>query len=128
MLPLGEKGVIVSFILVPPLRILSVFLQLRSHYLSPQILSLFDLNFNHLILLSRLVRLRPVPLDMHPLYPPDLLSHQLLLFLVLIRHLALLGGVFHAVVEGVGPRDLRERHPGLLVVIGPRTKDPRLIH
>ena len=128
MLPLGEEGVVVSFIFVPPIRLLSVFLQFRSHYLSPQILSLFDLNFNHLIFVSRLMRLRPVPLDMHPLYPPDLLRHLLLLFFVLIRHLALLGGVLHSVVEGVGPRDLRERHPGLFVVIGPRTKDPRLIH
>ena len=128
MLPLGEEGVVVSFIFVPPIRLLSVFLQFRSHYLSPQILSLFDLNFNHRILLSRLMRLRPVPLYMHPLYPSDLLRHLLLLFLVLICHLALLRGVFHAVVEGVGPRDLRERHPVLFVVIGPRTKDPRLIH
>ena len=128
MLPLGEEGVVVSFILFPPLRLLSVFPQLVSHDLSPQILSLFDLNFNHLICVSRLVCLRPVPLDMHPLYPSDLLSHLLLIFLILICHLALLRGVLHAVVKGVGPRDLRERHPGLLVVIGPRTKDPRLIH
>jgi hypothetical protein len=72
-------------------------------------------------------RLRPVPLDMHPLYPSDIFR-LLLHFLIRISQLALLRAVLDAVMKGEGPRDLREDHSVLLIVICPWTKDPRLIY
>ena len=68
---------------------------------------------------------------MHPLNPSDLFRavvyhHRLL---IPICQLALLrAAVLNAVLEGVGPRDLRESRPILPIVICPRTNDSRLIY